>query len=74
MKSNIISLEEFCAVNIMQGRTLTGLNHITTWIFTILPPSKSTFWLLDNVMYFIYLPVDLRNYDLSDAIGTMDIF
>jgi hypothetical protein len=74
MKSTIISPEEFYAVDFMQEGTLTGLNNITTWIFTLLYPSKSALWLLDNVISSSHLPVDLRNYDLSDTIGAMNIF
>jgi hypothetical protein len=74
MKSNIMSPEDLYAVDFMQGGTLTGLNNITTWMFALLFPSKSALWLLDNVMSFSYLPVDLRNCDLSDAIRAMNIF
>jgi hypothetical protein len=74
MKSTIISPEEFYAVDFMQEGTLTGQNNITTWIFTLLYPSRSALWLLDNVISSSHLPVDLRNYDLSDTIGAMNIF
>jgi hypothetical protein len=73
MKSNIISLEEFYAVDLGMD-TLTGLNNITTWMFALLFPSKSALWLLNNFTSFSHLPGDLRNYDFSDTVGAMNIF
>ena len=55
-------------------RRLTGLNNITIWIVALLFPSKSTLWLLNNVAFFYHLPVNPRNYNLSDTIGAMNIF
>jgi uncharacterized membrane-anchored protein len=55
-------------------RRLTGLNNITIWIVALLFLSKSTLWLLGNAVIFYHLPVDPRDYDLSDLIGAMDIF
>jgi len=53
---------------------LTEPNNITIWIVALLFLSKSKLWLLGNVAIFYHLPVDPRNYDLSDTIGLMDIF
>jgi hypothetical protein len=73
--NNVISLEEFYTVHIVNKETrLTGLNNITIWIVAFLFHSKSTFWLLDNVAIFYHLPVDPCNNDLSGMIGTMDFF